>query len=37
MLLRVDDANETGALYESDGMRVVLEIDAWVKGERAGT
>ena len=36
MLLHVDVANVTGALrvYESVGMRAVLEIDAWAKGER---
>ena len=35
MLLHVDVANVTGALrlYESVGMRAVLEIDAWAKGE----
>lgn len=35
VLLHVDVANVTGALrlYESVGMRVVLEIDAWAKGE----
>lgn len=35
VLLHVDVANVTGALrlYESAGMRVVLEIDAWAKGE----
>ena len=38
VLLHVDVANVTGALrvYESVGMRAVLEIDAWAKGERAG-
>jgi ribosomal protein S18 acetylase RimI-like enzyme len=38
VLLHVDVANVTGALrvYESVGMRPVLEIDAWAKGERAG-
>jgi ribosomal protein S18 acetylase RimI-like enzyme len=38
VLLHVDVANVTNALrlYESVGMRVVLEIDAWAKGERAG-
>jgi ribosomal protein S18 acetylase RimI-like enzyme len=38
VLLHVDVANATGALrvYESVGMRAVLEIDAWAKGERAG-
>ncbi len=38
MLLHVDVANVTGALrlYESVGMRAVLEIDAWGKGERLG-
>jgi ribosomal protein S18 acetylase RimI-like enzyme len=37
VLLHVDVANVTGALrvYESVGMRAVLEIDAWAKGERA--
>jgi mycothiol synthase len=37
VILHVDVANVTGALrlYESVGMRVVLEIDAWSKGERA--
>ena len=35
MILHVDVANVTGALrlYESVGMRPVLEIDAWAKGE----
>ena len=34
-ILHVDVANVTGALrlYESVGMRPVLEMDAWVKGE----
>ena len=34
-ILHVDVANVTGALrlYESVGMRPVLEIDAWVRGE----
>jgi mycothiol synthase len=34
-ILHVDVSNVTGALrlYESVGMRPVLEIDAWVKGE----
>jgi ribosomal protein S18 acetylase RimI-like enzyme len=38
VLLHVDVANVTGALrlYESVGMRAVLEIDAWAKGERVG-
>jgi mycothiol synthase len=38
VLLHVDVANVTGALrvYESVGMRAVLEIDAWAKGEPAG-
>jgi len=38
VMLHVDVANVTGALrlYESVGMRVVLEIDAWGKGERVG-
>ena len=38
MLLHVDVANVTSALrlYESVGMRPVLEIDAWAKGERVG-
>ena len=38
VLLHVDVANVTGALrlYESVGMRAVLEIDAWGKGERLG-
>jgi mycothiol synthase len=38
VLLHVDVANVTGALrvYESVGMRAVLEIDAWAKGVRAG-
>jgi len=38
VLLHVDVANVTSALrlYESVGMRVVLEIDAWGKGERVG-
>ena len=37
VLLHVDVANVTGALrvYESVGMRAVLEIDAWAKGKRA--
>lgn len=37
VLLHVDVANVTGALrlYESVGMRMVLEIDAWSKGDRA--
>jgi mycothiol synthase len=37
VLLHVDVANVTGALrlYESVGMRAVLEIDAWAKGSRA--
>ena len=36
VMLHVDVANVTGALrlYESVGMRAVLEIDAWGKGER---
>jgi len=36
VLLHVDVANVTGALrvYESVGMRPVLEIDSWAKGER---
>jgi mycothiol synthase len=36
-ILHVDVGNVTGALrlYESVGMRPVLEIDAWVKGEPA--
>jgi ribosomal protein S18 acetylase RimI-like enzyme len=38
VMLHVDVANVTGALrlYESVGMRPVLEIDAWAKGERVG-
>jgi ribosomal protein S18 acetylase RimI-like enzyme len=38
VLLHVDVANVTGALrlYESVGMRAVLEIDAFSKGTRAG-
>ena len=38
VLLHVDVANVTGALrlYESVGMRAVLEIDAWAKGELVG-
>ena len=38
VMLHVDVANVTGALrlYESVGMRPVLEIDAWAKGARAG-
>jgi mycothiol synthase len=38
VLLHVDVANVTGALrlYESVGMRAVLEIDAWAKGVRVG-
>jgi ribosomal protein S18 acetylase RimI-like enzyme len=38
VLLHVDVANVTGALrlYESVGMRPVLEIDAWAKGESSG-
>jgi mycothiol synthase len=37
VLLHVDVANVTDALrlYESVGMRVVLEIDAWAKGTRS--
>lgn len=36
VMLHVDVANVTGALrlYESVGMRPVLEIDAWSKGDR---
>jgi len=39
VLLHVDVANVTGALrvYESVGMRAVLETDAWAKGERSVT
>jgi hypothetical protein len=39
VLLHVDVANVTGALrvYESVGMRAVLEIDAWAKGEQPVT
>jgi ribosomal protein S18 acetylase RimI-like enzyme len=38
VLLHVDVANVTGALrlYESVGMRPVLVIDAWAKGESSG-
>jgi ribosomal protein S18 acetylase RimI-like enzyme len=38
VLLHVDVANVTGALrvYQAVGMRAVLEIDAWAKGEPAG-
>ena len=38
VMLHVDVGNVTGALrlYESVGMRPVLEIDAWARGERVG-